>query len=375
MGLHEEEADRPADQRPTVAPATSAAGRRCDSGGGGEQGGAGGGGETPAGLAETQTEVPRLDPPAPYQPQGDTIDIELSEYAGYAGLIAANGGLEPNPELRLRQEARLQGAHQAERGGELVRAQRRQDGRQRDDGRRAGGVRAAVPGRRAGADRLLRGADGVIVRSDIKRINALKGKTLVATQFTEADFFIRYLAQEAGLAREHAARPRRHAGRREGQPRLRRRRRPRPATCSSPTCRSGGNRLAGCVTWAPKTTEVVDQAGGKATLLTTNRNLLIIADILIVNRGFAQDNPKMVAGLVDGLLEGNRMVRDNRPRAPRRDRQGVQVGPQAQTQAELAKVHLSNLPENLAFFRGDDRRRRQLRRDLPVGRLRLRHAS
>ena len=45
-----------------------------------------------------------------------------------------------------------------------------------------------------------RGADGVVVRSDIKRINALKGKILATSQFTEADFFIRYLAQEAGLA-------------------------------------------------------------------------------------------------------------------------------------------------------------------------------
>src|SRR4029079_7902063 len=75
--------------------------------------------------------------------------------------------------------------------------------------------------------------------------------------------------------------------------------------------KSGGNNLAGCVTWAPKTTQVADESQGKARVLTTNTNLLIIADVLIVNRGFAEANPKIVAGLVDGLLEGNRMVRDN----------------------------------------------------------------
>jgi hypothetical protein len=48
-------------------------------------------------LEETQTQVPQLDAPGTYQPQGDVIDVELSKYAGYAGLIAANGGLEPNP--------------------------------------------------------------------------------------------------------------------------------------------------------------------------------------------------------------------------------------------------------------------------------------
>src|SRR5947207_318721 len=53
---------------------------------------------------------------------------------------------------------------------------------------------------RVARHRHARGEDGVVVRSDIKRINSLKGKILTTSQFTEADFFIRYLAQEAGLA-------------------------------------------------------------------------------------------------------------------------------------------------------------------------------
>jgi NitT/TauT family transport system substrate-binding protein len=87
-------------------------------------------------------------------------------------------------------------------------------------------------------------------------------------------------------------------------------------------------------------------------MLTTNKNLLIIADILIVNRGFAAANPKMVAGLTDGLMEGNRMVRDN-PSAETLDVIGKAFKWDAQkTKDELAKVHLANLPENLAFFSG-----------------------
>ena len=31
--------------------------------------------------------VPQLPTPSPYEPEGDTIVIELSQYAGYAGLI------------------------------------------------------------------------------------------------------------------------------------------------------------------------------------------------------------------------------------------------------------------------------------------------
>jgi NitT/TauT family transport system substrate-binding protein len=71
----------------------------------------------------------------------------------------------------------------------------------------------------------------------------------------------------------------------------------------------------------------------------------------VLHRGFAEANPKIVQGLVQGVLEGNRMVRDNRDaqldtiaKAFKWTRDGARDN--------LAKVHLSNLPENLAFFSG-----------------------
>ena len=186
--------------------------------------------------------------------------------------------------------------------------------------------------------------------ASVKRINDLKGKIVAAEQFTEADFFIRYLAQEAGLGVSML-------------PDLKTA--PDPDKLNLIYCKDevaagdlflrdmkeGGNTLAGCVTWDPTTTRVANDSGGKAHVITTTKNLLVVADIFIVNKGFAQQNPKMVAGLVDGLLEGNRMVRDNPAsqydvigKAFKWDRQ--------KTQDELAKVHLANLPENLAFFSG-----------------------
>jgi NitT/TauT family transport system substrate-binding protein len=113
----------------------------------------------------------------------------------------------------------------------------------------------------------------------------------------------------------------------------------------------GTNVLAGCVTWAPKTTEVVAKSGGKARLLVTNVNLLIVADILVVNKAFAQQSPAMVAGLVDGLLEGNRMVRDNQSASLDLIAKAFKWS-QDEARTELAKVHFANLPESLAFFSG-----------------------
>src|SRR5688500_7550522 len=71
-------------------------------GGGGSTGGDG---AAPAGesaqsagtpeVQEVKVEVPMLSPPAAFQLKDNTVPIEISEYAGYAGLIAANGGLDP----------------------------------------------------------------------------------------------------------------------------------------------------------------------------------------------------------------------------------------------------------------------------------------
>src|SRR4051812_39349646 len=42
------------------------------------------------------TGCPLLPPPAAYILKDNTVDLELSEYAGYSGIIVANGGLEPS---------------------------------------------------------------------------------------------------------------------------------------------------------------------------------------------------------------------------------------------------------------------------------------
>lgn len=301
-------------------------------------------------LADFMAEVPTLPPPAAYQVKSNTVVVELSEYAGYAGFIAANGGLEPNTnsiffkkhgflvKLTLSEEE----SWPALNSGKMAASATTADvlavyGKQ---------FQVIVPAQIG----YSRGADGVVVRNDIKRINALKGKILASSQFTEADFFIRYLAQEAGL--EVRALADLKAA-------------PDPDKLNLIYCKdedaagdlflhdmtNDGKLIAGCVTWDPKTTEVAEGSGGKAHVLTTSVNLLIIADIFIVNKGFAQEHPDMVAGLVDGLMQGNRMVRDNPAsqydvigKAFKWDRQ--------KAQRELAKVHLSNLPENLAFFSG-----------------------
>jgi NitT/TauT family transport system substrate-binding protein len=302
-------------------------------------------------VSEVKVEVPKLALPGPFELKDNTLPIEISEYAGYAGLIAANGGLEPNEnsvffkqhgfkvKLTISEDEDWSELNEGKIGASVTTVDvLAVYGKQ---------FHAVVPAQIG----FSRGADGLVVRSDIKRINSLKGKIIATAQFTEVDFFIRYLAQEAGLgirtlsSVDAPVDPERinlvytEDGFGAGDLFL-------------SDLKSGANKIAGCMTWQPKIDEVVQGSGGKAHLLTTNRNLLIVADVLVVHRGLAEKYPQIVAGLVQGVLEGNRLVRD-------RQAEYLDVVARAfkwsrdEAKTELSAVHLSNLPENLAFFSGE----------------------
>jgi NitT/TauT family transport system substrate-binding protein len=328
---------------------------RFSSGGGGggstSSGGGSGGdaGEVPA-VVDFKSEVPRLAPAAPFTLKDNVVPIEISEYAGYAGLIAANGGLEPTENSVF-----------FKNGGFKVKLTVSEDENWSDlnQGKIAGSVTTvdvlAAYGRQFHAVVPVqigysRGADGLIVRTDIKKINDLKGKLVATSQFTEADFFLRYLAQEAGLSVnvlnsvDATLSPDRinavytEEGEQAGELFLH-------------DIKSGANKIAGAMTWEPTVSEVVEGSGGVAKVLVTNKNLLVVADVMVLHRGFAEANPKIVQGLVHGVLEGNRMVRDNRDAHLDTIAKAFKWT-RDDAREELAKVHLSNLPENLAFFSG-----------------------
>jgi NitT/TauT family transport system substrate-binding protein len=310
--------------------------------------------EAPQGDApvpiEPVTGTPVLEAAAPYTPKDKVIEIDLSEYAGYGGLIVANGGLEPNPNSFFAKEYGFQvklSVSESEtwsklNNGKLAATATTADalavlGRQFD---------AVVPVQIG----YSRGADMVVVDSGVTSVNTLAGKTLAASQFNESEFFIRYLAQEAGVPvrvlRDLDAKP---AQNELGlvfyddafvacdayQHELARK----------------APRLNGCVGWTPRTDEVIQASNGRAKVLVSNRNLLVIADVLTLNKEFAQKNPDIVRGLVHGVLEGNHLLRDSPDQHI-----GVVAAAfkwdAAKARDQLAHVHLSNLPENQAFFSG-----------------------
>ena len=294
--------------------------------------------------------TPVLEAAATHAPAGGVLQIDISEYAGYGGLVVANGGLEPNADSFFAREYGFQvriSMSESETWSPL------------NNGRLAATATTAdalaVLGRQFEAVVPVqigysRGADMVVVDRGIPSVNQLAGKVLAASQFNESEFLIRYLAQEAGVPvavlRDLDSRaPAGQLGLVFYEDAF--------AACDAYQHELARQRprLDGCVGWTPRTDEVVESSKGAAKVLVSNRNLLVIADVLAVNKGFAREHPEMVRGLVHGLLEGNRRLRDQ---------QAEHIGvvakafgwTEAEARDELSRVHLANLPENRAFFSG-----------------------
>ena len=309
-----------------------------------------GGGATVEGLIEPETEVRALAAPVLYQMKDGVFDLELSEYAGYAGLIVANGGLAPSEEsyffknhgfkvrITISEEESWDALNSGRIGGSATTVDVLAV--------YAKTFQAVVPAQIG----FSRGSDAIVVLNDIKRVNQRAGRTVVASQFTEADFFIRYLASEAGLEVKALE---------VGEA-------PDPEKINlvyaedsfeggdlfARLINEGRTDIAGAVLWGSKIQEVLESTQGKTRVLVDNRNLLVVADVLVVNKPFAQANPKVVEGLVDGLLAGNDMVRTNPDAHLDVVARAFKWESRAQTKTELAQIHFSNLPENKAFFSG-----------------------
>jgi len=299
---------------------------------------------------EPALSVPRLDVAGPYTGSDTVIDISISEYAGYAGLLAANKGLEPNPD-----------SHFAKVHGFQVRLKRSEVDLFSDVN--SGKIAAlattvdtlAVLGRQFNVTvpvqiGFSRGADAIIVRNDIPTINALRGNIISSAQFNESDFLIRYLAGEAGISvqvlQDLTQRPDADKiGVVYCEDAF------SAADLFASELKRSQPRLAGCISWAPRVYDVLEANNGKARLLVSNKNLLMVADILVFNRAWADAHPDRVAAIVHGLIWGNQQVRDN-PDANLDSLMKAFSWDRARAKSELSRVHLSNLPENIAFFSG-----------------------
>ena len=343
------------------------AGRAADRGSARSGGDAG---EAPA-VVDFKVEVPRLAPAAPFTMKDNIVPIEISEYAGYAGLIAANGGLAPSENSFFFKNGGFKvklTVSEDESWADLNAGKIAALGHHR---RRARGLRPAVPRRGAGADRLLarRRRPGRPQRH--QEDQRLKGKT-GRHRAVHRGRLLHPLPRPGGRpVDQHAEQPRRHAEPdrinvvyTEGGPRR--------ASCSSTTSSPATRGWPAAMTWEPKVVRGRREERRAPPVLVTNKNLLVVADVLVAAPRLRRSATRRWSqGLVQGLLEGNRMVRGKPRRATRHHRQGVQVDARRRARRAGQGPPVEPAREPRVLLRRD-RRGRQLRRHLPVGGARLR---
>lgn len=177
------------------------------------------------------------------------------------------------------------------------------------------------------------GGDGIVVRSAINNVRDLKGKTIVYAQNSPSQYFINNLLLNAGIqpnqvnhkftatAFEAAA-----------------------AFVSDP-------KIDACVSWAPDIYNIPEKVKGTKILTTTSEANKLIADVWAVRADFAKDHPEIVEGLVAGIFEGMKSLKDEKQKAQAfqwmADGYGMSYD---DVKAMGSDAHTTNFAENKEFF-------------------------
>ncbi len=177
------------------------------------------------------------------------------------------------------------------------------------------------------------GGDGIVVRSSIQSVQQLRGKTVVYAQNSPSQYFLNNLLLNAGVqpgevnhkytatAFEAAA-----------------------AFVADP-------KIDACVSWAPDIYNIPEKVKNTRILTTTAEANMLIADVWAARADFAKDHPEIIEGLVAGIFEGMRQLKDETFKAQAfkwmADGYGMSV---EEVKGMALDAHATNFAENKEFF-------------------------
>jgi len=175
------------------------------------------------------------------------------------------------------------------------------------------------------------GGDGIVVRSGIRSVADLKGKTIALAQNSPSEYYLTSLLLSAGL---------------------------KPADVKTKYTSDAFQAAAAfvadksidaCVSWAPDIYKIAERVAGTRILSSTSDANKLIADVYAIRADFVRDHPEIVEGLVAGIFEGMDFVKQNPDRACQwmADAYGMKVDEAKGMQND---AHPTNFPENIQFF-------------------------
>lgn len=177
------------------------------------------------------------------------------------------------------------------------------------------------------------GGDGIVVRSNIGSVRDLKGKTIVYAQNSPSQYFINNLLLNAGI-----------------QPSQVNHKYTATAFEAAAAFVSDSS-IHACVSWAPDIYNIPEKVKGTRILTTTADANRLIADVWAVRADFSRDHPEIVEGLVAGIFEGMRQLKDDTFKAKAFQWMADGYGmPVDEVRAMSADAYSTNLGDNRDFF-------------------------
>jgi ABC-type nitrate/sulfonate/bicarbonate transport system substrate-binding protein len=177
------------------------------------------------------------------------------------------------------------------------------------------------------------GGDGIVVRSNIKSVLDLRGKTIAYAQNSPSQYFINNLLLNAGIQPNEV----KHKF---------------TATAFEAAAAFVADpKIDACVSWAPDIYNIPDKVKNTRILTTTSEANKLIADVWAVRADFAKDHPEIVEGLVAGIFEGMRQLKNDSFKSQSFQWMAEGYGMTVDdVKAMQNDAHTTNFAENKEFF-------------------------
>jgi NitT/TauT family transport system substrate-binding protein len=175
------------------------------------------------------------------------------------------------------------------------------------------------------------GGDGIVVRSSIKSVSDLKGRTVTLARNSPSEYYLTSLLLLAGL---------------------------RPADIKvkytatafeAAAAFVADKKVDACVSWAPDIYKIPERVAGTRILSSTSDANKLIADVYAFRADFARDHPEVVEGLISGIFEGMDFVKQSPDQAAKWMADAFGMKPE-EVMSMRNDAHPTNFAENIQFF-------------------------
>ncbi len=321
------------------------------------EGGSGSGGEAPAQLVETPStegittvkeytyvaadKLPPVKGSAGYKwdENNKVLRFSYNVWAGWLPIIAANGGTKPNPESVFAKKYGFQlemvlmddpvAARDAYASGEVHTLWGTADmlvlfaPSLVQDSRTAPRIVQQID--------WSNGGDGIVVRSSVKSVKDLRGKTITYAQNSPSEYYVTSLLLAAGL-RPSDVKTKYTA-----------------TAFEAATAFVSDKSVQACASWAPDIYNIPERVAGTRILSSTADANKLIADVYAVRADFVKDHPDVVEGLVAGIFEGMDLAKQDPTTAAKAMADAFGMS-QEDVMGMLGDFHTTNFAENEQFF-------------------------